>query len=116
MPKSATNLACELLSRADDALEDLEIHQFRDGAETHDDEGMQELYANFEAMFERARSELSTSCGQPVRTGNDYDEDIPLNGIVRFAIWKIESKLLYLAFAHEDRELSILLMLGTVSR
>lgn len=115
MPKSATNLARKLLSRTDDALEDLEVHQFRDDAEAHDDSGMQGHYANFEAIFERARSELSASYGQPVRTGNDYDEDIPLNGIVQFAVWKIESKLLYLAFVHEDRGLPILLMLGTVS-
>ena len=106
MPKSATNLAHKLLSRADDAIEDLEIHQFRDDAESLDDEGMQRLYANFEAMFEGARSELSASYGQPVRTGADYDGDISLNGIVRFAIWKIEGKLLYVAFAHEDHTAS----------
>jgi hypothetical protein len=116
MPKSAANLAHDLLGRAKASLEDLEIHQFRDDAEAHDDEALQRLRTDFEAKFERAQSELSASYGPPVRTGDDYDEDIPLNGVGRFAIWEVESRLLYLAFAHEDRGLPILLMLGTVLR
>jgi hypothetical protein len=113
MPKSATNIARELLGCAKASLEDLEIHQFGDDAEAHDDEALQRLYADFEAKFERAQSELSASYGKPVRTGDNDDEDIPLNGIGRFAVWDVENKLLYLAFAHEDRGLPVLLMLGT---
>lgn len=116
MPKSATNLAHELLGQDNVSLEDLEIHQFRDNVEAHDDEAMGRLYADFESKFERAQSELSASFGEPIRTGNEHDEDIPLGGVNRFAVWSVETKLLYLAFAHEDRELPILLMMGTVLR
>lgn len=114
MLKSATTLACELLGRAKARLEDLEIHQFRDDAEAHDDEAMQRLHADFESKFERAQSDLSVSYGEPIRTGDDDDENIPLCGVGRFAVWQVESKRLYLAFAHEDRECPVLLMLWTV--
>jgi hypothetical protein len=40
------------------------------------------------------------------------DEMIPLDGAFRFAIWSVGDKLLFAA-AHEDRGVSILLMLGT---
>lgn len=116
MSKSATNLAHKLLGLQKASLEELETHQFRDDAEAHDDEALQRLRADFEAKFERAQSELSASYGQPVRTGDDYDEDIPLSGVGRFAIWEVASKLLYLAFAHEDGGLPILLVLGTAAR
>ena len=114
MLKSAPHLARELLSRAKASLEDLEIHQFRDDAEAHDDQAMDRLYVDFEFGFERALLELSASFGEPIRTGNRDDEVIPLCGIIRFAVWSVESKRLYLAFAHEDRGLPILLMMGTV--
>ena len=116
MPKSAISLARELLGRDKSSLEVLEIHQFRDNAEAHDDEAMDRLHANFESTFERVQSELSASFGEPIRTGNDHDEDIPLGGVNLFAVWSVEAQLLYLAFAHEDRELPILLMMGTVLR
>jgi hypothetical protein len=118
MPKTAINLANDLLGREKASLEDLEIHRFRKDAEAHDDEAIQRLYDDFEGKFMRAQSELSAKYGQPVRTGDQYEKDIhiPLNGIIRFAIWKVESKPLYLAFTHEDRGLPILLMLGTVLR
>ena len=82
--------------------------------EAHNEEETQKLYANFESMFERAQLELSANYGQPVQTDQKSEAEIPLNGIVRLAIWKNERKLLYLAFAHEDRGCPILLVLGTV--
>jgi len=116
MPKSAVNLATELLRRPKASLEDLEIHQFEDDAAAHDDVVMEQLHADFESKFEREQSELSARYGKPSRTGDDDDEVIPLCGVGRFAIWSVEGKLLYLALAHEDRECPILLMLGTVLR
>ena len=61
MPKSATVLAQELLGRAKASLEDLEIHQFKNDAEAHDDEAIQRLHADFKAKLELAQSELSAS-------------------------------------------------------
>jgi len=116
MPKSAVDLAAELLGLPKASLEDLEIHQFKDDSAAHDDVAMQQLHADFESKFERAQSELSARYGEPIRTGDDHDEDIPLGGVNRFAVWSVETKLLYLAFAHEDRECPILLMMGTVLR
>lgn len=114
MSNSATNLARELLGRGKASLEVLAIHQFRDDAEAHDDEAIERLYLEFKSKFKLAQSELSGVYGDPIRAGNGSDNIIPLNGIVCYAIWQFKSRLLYLAFAHEDRGVPILLMLGTI--
>jgi hypothetical protein len=116
MSKSAVNLANELLGRSKASFEFLEIHQFEDNLAAHDDVAMEQLYSDFESQFEQAQSELSACYGEPSPTGDDDDEVIPINGVLRFAIWSVGGKLLYLATAHEDRELPILLMLGTALR
>jgi hypothetical protein len=41
------------------------------------------------------------------------NELTPLNGVIRFAIWTVGQTQLFLAFAHEDHGLPVLLMLGT---
>jgi hypothetical protein len=40
---------------------------------------------------------------------------MPLNGVFRFAIWKVKGKHLFVAAHHEDRGIPIVLVLGTVS-
>jgi hypothetical protein len=112
MPKSPTTLAHNLLSLDHARMEDLEIHRFKDGREAHDDEAIRRLYSDFESKIERAQSELSASYGMPIRMGNNGDKDIPIAGVRRFAVWEVGTKLLYLAFAHEDRGAPILLILG----
>ena len=116
MPKLAINLARQLLSRVEDSLEDLEVHEFKDDAAAHDDNAMDRLHADFETKFERVQAELSATYGVPSRTGAADDVLIQLCGVFRFAVWVVEGRQLYVALAHEDRDCPILLMLGTAPR
>jgi hypothetical protein len=115
MAKSATELARELLDSAEDGLEELRIHEFPDDVSADDDELHEALHAGFAAAFDRVRAELAEAFGAPSRTGTEDDEVIPLNGVFRFAVWEVEGKLLYVAAAHEDRSVPILLMLGAAA-
>lgn len=113
MPKDATTLASELLQGGPGGLEELRIHEFTEDEEAHDDEAVEKLYADFSAEFDRVEAALIMQYGKPSRTGKEDDEIIPLNGVLRFAIWPVGDKQLFAATAHEDRGVPILLMLGT---
>ena len=113
MAKSAVSLAREVLEGDAGALEELRIHEFTDDEEAHDDEAVEQLYADFSSEFAGVVAVLSKQYGKPSRTGNDDDEDIPLNGVFRFAVWPVGDKQLFVAAAHEDRGVPVLLMLGT---
>ena len=124
MPKSGTELASKLLERHKNGLEELRVHMFELDGDEHDEELHEKLYSEFSSDFDRVQTELATAFGAPVRTGSgsidwvsqaEHDSVIPLNGVFRFAIWKIEGKTLFAAAAHEDRGLPIILMLGTVT-
>lgn len=111
--KSAKSLAKELLEGEPGGLEELRIHEFPDDESAHYDEHLDKLYADFSAALERTRKELTRIYGDPARTGDTDDEIIPLNGVFRFAIWEVDESQLFLAAAHEDRGVPILLMMGT---
>ena len=111
--KSATALANDLLAGGPGGLEDLRIHQFPDDQAAHDDEKIKRLYIEFSADFDHAQEEISKKYGAPSRTGKAGDDAIPLCGVFRFAIWDIDEQQLFIAAAHEDRGVPILLMLGT---
>ena len=115
MPTSAAELAARLLKRKKEGLEELYVHMFELDGDEHDDEMVVQLYKEFSTDFDRVQEELSTAFGPPERTGIEDDSAIPLNGVFRFAIWKIERKTLFAAAAHEDRGLPVILMLGTVT-
>jgi hypothetical protein len=112
MAKSATTLARELLVSDDGGMEELRIHEFQDDKEAHDEEALEKLYADFSSEFDRVEAALSNQYGMPSRTGKEDNEVIPLNGVFRFAVWSVGDKQLFVASAHEDRGVPILLMLG----
>jgi len=95
------------------SLKELRIHSFPDDPSAHDNDLVERLYQEFSADFDLARAELSEKYGPPTRTGNQSDPAIPLNGVFRFAIWEIDGSQLYIAAAHEDREIPILLVIGS---
>jgi hypothetical protein len=115
MPKSATVLANDLLTSGAGGMEELRIHEFQDDESAHDDELIDRLYQAFSAELERVQVELTKKYGKPVRTGTEDDGSIPLNGVFRFAVWDIDGTVLYVAAAHEDRGVPILLMMGADS-
>jgi hypothetical protein len=112
MARSAIALASELLEGDPGGLEELRIHEFADDEEAHDNEAIDKLYEEFSSEFDRAVTALSKKYGKPSRTGKEDDEAIPLNGVFRFAVWSVGEKQMFVAAAHEDRGVPILLMLG----
>jgi len=113
MPKDAIAIAAELLGGDAGELEELRVHEFSGDDEAHDDGAIEKLYAEFAAEFDRVEGALTKRCGKPSRTGKEDDEAIPLNGGFRFAIWAVDDKQLFVAAAHEDRGVPVLLMMGT---
>jgi len=116
MNKSAIAVARQLLASNEGGLEELRLRAFSNDEDAHDGITIERLRAEFISDVASMQSELSASFGEPSRAGTDDDQDIPLCGVFRFAVWRIEGRALYVAAAHEDRECPILLMLGITSR
>jgi fermentation-respiration switch protein FrsA (DUF1100 family) len=113
MARSAIALASELLDGDVGGLEELRIHEFAGDEEAHDEEAIDKLYEEFSSELDGVMTALSEKYGKPSRTGKEDDESIPLNGVFRFAVWSVGDTELFVAAAHEDRGVPILLMLGT---
>lgn len=107
-------LAQKILKKQDDDMEELRLHWFNGDEEAHDDEAVEGLYEEFVRELERAREELSASYGKPKRTGKKDDKAVPLNGVFGFAVSDIKGRKLWVAAAHEERDVPIMLMMGTV--
>jgi hypothetical protein len=111
--KSVTALADQLLARGPGELEEIRIHEFEDDESAHDDQLVERLQTEFATDFARAAADLGKRYGPPARTGESDDDAVPLNGVFRFALWEVDGQRLFLAAAHEDRGVPILLMMGT---
>jgi hypothetical protein len=98
------------------ALQELEIVQFRDDRGAHDDALHNRLRREFAQRLKSLQKEMSMTFGPPDETGTDDHEAIPLNGVFQYAIWRTGNQRLFVAAAHEDRELPYLIMLGTTPR
>ena len=94
-------------------MKEIRIHEFADDESAHDDEQIGRLYAEFSGELDRVQNELAKEYGSPSSTGELDDEIIPLNGVFRFAVWEVGNVLLFVAAAHEDRGVPIILMIGT---
>ena len=135
MSKSASELAKQFLGNPEPGLDVLRIHQFSDDVEELDDAEIERLYSEFLTELERVTAELTAEFGAPAglkaRPAGRYrphfptsplfaqlpDElfdagAIPVGGAFAFGVWKVGSRQLFAAIAHEDRELPILLVLG----
>jgi hypothetical protein len=104
--------ARRLLRGKKNACEEIEERTFSHDKEAHDDELQERLEQSFAKKLKSFRKKLSTVFQEPTETGTDNHCDIPLNGILEYAIWKVSGKSLYLATVHEDRELPWLIVLG----
>ena len=113
MLKSSRKLANKVLRDGPGGLEEIRVHVFADDEAAHDNDRVEELYSEFGVDFERVQCELSSIYGQPTWAGCEDHDDIPMNGVFHFAMWKIGDQMLFVAAAHEDREVPILLMIGT---
>ena len=112
MPQPTIQAARGLVDSAANDLAELRVRELKDDEEAHDDALQEQLEQEFDTAFAAALSDLTSEHGAPLRTGQDDDESVPLNGVFRFAIWHIRDNQLWLAAAHEDRECPFLLLLG----
>jgi hypothetical protein len=108
------DVAAKLLAQPDSALEVLQIHQFQSDEEYHNDILQDTLVRDFEHQFEALVEKLRVNYGDPVWLDGDVTA-IPLCGVYRNAMWRINGRKLFLAAAHEDRECPFLLVLCTAS-
>jgi hypothetical protein len=114
VPDAAVRLARAFLKKDDNCLDGLREHDFPDDESAHDDDLVERLYAEFSAEVDRVQAALSREYGPPDRTGTTKARGIPLNGVFRFAMWRVGGRRLFVAAHHEDRGVPVLLWLGTV--
>jgi hypothetical protein len=108
-------LARKCLSATGKELEALLIYQFEDDVAAHDDELQDHLKVEFEEEWKRATAEIAREFGAAtIATLYDETEYVPLNGVWEASSWQIGKRRLFVAYAHEDRELPYLLVVGTV--
>jgi hypothetical protein len=112
MNQSPISLAQGVISAGPGTMQELRIHEFVNDEAAHDDEAIKDLYLEFSVNFDQMQTELSEEFGNPCETGSEDTGDIPLSGVFRYAKWEVGGQRLYMAAAHEDRELPILLMIG----
>ena len=116
LPQSAAKLAQKVLKKDEDTLEELRLHDFPDDESAHDDELTERLYAEFSADVEAIQAEIAKLYGPPIRAGTTGDKFVRMNGVFRFAMWKVAGRQLFIAACHEDRGIPIVLWLGTVPK
>jgi hypothetical protein len=112
---SAVGLALKCLAAEGKQLELLLIYQFKDDAEAHDDELQRRLEVEFEKEWKRATTEIACEFGAAT-IAVDYNDTryVPLNGVGGVSSWLVGDKRLYVCYAHEDRELPYLLVVGVI--
>jgi hypothetical protein len=114
-PKSAKTLAAKaknLLKQRTSQSEPIDCREFFDDQEAHDDSLHRTLERMFRDNISKYQAALTREYGPPTNEGFSAHRDIPLNGVMRYAVWEISQKTLYLALAHEDRELPYVIYLG----
>jgi hypothetical protein len=113
--RRATRLARKLLRAEKDGIESVQTYIFPDDDDgpAHDDLFQNRLAKDFQSALKHVQRELSKAFGKPLRTGVKGDRVLPLSGVLGFAIWEVNGRLLWAAVEHEDRELPYVLSLGT---
>jgi hypothetical protein len=92
--------------------EDIDYRELFDDEEARDDDLQARLEENLRANLSRYELGLTTRYGPPAAAGPRGHRDIPINGVLRHAIWTVGKRSLYLALSHEDRELPWVVCLG----
>ncbi|WP_397568551.1 hypothetical protein [Schlesneria sp. T3-172] len=101
-----------LLQSRNSKVQDVDYRELHDDDEAHDDELQGQLQSDFLANMAFYEKALSVKFGTPAEVGSKEHKSIPINGVVRYAIWTVGKKRLYLVVSHEDRELPWVTYLG----
>src|SRR5688572_32792753 len=114
--KPPAQLARKVLGGSGVKLEFLRERVFHlDEDAAHDDDLHERLCEEYSAEFDRLKAELSKTYGKPLRAGSTNTRLVPLNGVFRYAVWKVRKRHLFIAAAREDRECPMWLVLGATS-
>ena len=116
MRKSAVAAAKGLVDSRVESLAELWIREFEDDVEAHDDALQERLEREFIVAFDEAASELTAEYGPPARVSQEDEQVVPMGGTFRSAVWWIRDNELWLAAAHEDREVPFVLLMGCAYR
>ena len=106
-------LAGKLLRAKSEKIEELEVHCFEDEGDAHDESVWTRIHLEFIDHARQLQVEMETGSA-PFETGESEDDRIPVNGVLYYAIQRFGWKYLYLAVSHEDTELPVYLLIGTV--
>jgi hypothetical protein len=112
MRQPAVSAARGLIDSRLESFAELWIREFKDDVEAHDDKLQEQLERDFIAAFVESVEDLTDEYGPPARLGEEGDDSVQIGGVFRFAIWRIRDNELWLAAAHEDRELPYVLLMG----
>jgi hypothetical protein len=104
----------ELLKSSASQCEEIDCREFYDDEEAHDDQLQESLEGMFLKNCAKYEKAITQKYGAPAMEGTTEHCDLPLNGVLRYFIWSIKEKMLYLAVCHEDRELPWVVCLGTI--
>ncbi len=110
--KSILAKAEELLKSRKSKFEIVDYRELYDEEEAHDDKLQGNLETSFLSNMASYEKALSMKFGPPTEVRPDEHKSIPINGVVRHAIWTVGKKRLYLAVSHEDIELPWVTCLG----
>jgi hypothetical protein len=99
-------LAQELLKARACQSKDLEFETMEDA----DDVLIREAYKRLRRRFGDFLRPLEGEFGQPA-TGTRQIDFLPV-GVIQYALWQIDARVLYLVVSHEDRDLPCSIKLG----
>lgn len=115
-PEDGSNIievARRCLGADAESCEALLVYQFESEVDAHNEALQVNLETEFKDAWLRATSELETEFG-PATVEEDAEETdwVPLCGVGGVSSWRIDQRVLWLAYAHEDRETPYLLIIG----
>ncbi|WP_164101000.1 hypothetical protein [Candidatus Laterigemmans baculatus] len=89
--------------------------EFSTESDAHDEEFVKRSYAEADEAHTSIEHCLNDVYGPPVSTGESHRE-IPHGGIIRYTLWQLDQRKLYLVTIHEGIGLPIELILGALAR
>ncbi len=113
--KVALQLSKQLLANRIDSWHCVQAWEFSTESEAHDEELIKQYYAEANEARAAIEQRLSAAYGPPASAGASQHREIQHGGIIRYSLWNLEDRKLYLITAHEDTELLVELLIGTLA-
>lgn len=112
---TALELARACLAKPGQPMELLLMYSFEGDVDAHDDDLQDRLEISFKNEWSSCVAVIEKEYGPAsIGTTCDRTDFVPLNGVGGVASWRIAGRRLWVAYAHEDREIPWLLMVGVL--